>query len=42
MNVVEARGVKVEIYNTTHTCVSCRGIRYNADTKTEFKVGEIE
>ena len=28
--------VKVEIYNTTHTCVSCRGIRYNADTKTTY------
>lgn len=42
MNVVEARGVKVEIFNTTHTCVSCRGIRYNADTRTEYKIGEID
>lgn len=28
--------VRVEIFNTTHTCVSCRGIRYNADTKTSY------
>lgn len=28
--------VRVEIFNTTHTCVSCRGIRYDADTKTSY------
>lgn len=38
----DAKGVKVEIYNTTHTCVSCRGVEYNADTRTEYKIGEID
>lgn len=39
---VKPRGVKVEIFNTTHTCVSCRGIQYDADTRTEYKIGEID
>lgn len=34
--VTKSPQVTVEIFDTTHTCVSCRGIGYNADTNTTY------
>lgn len=35
-NITGSDCVRVDIYNTTHTCVACRGIKTNADTKTSY------
>lgn len=34
--VTDAPWVQVDIFDTTHTCVSCRGIRSNATTDTSY------
>lgn len=38
LNVTEAEWVEVEIYDTIHTCVLCRGVKSDSNTTTKYIV----
>lgn len=42
MQLTEAHWVEVEIFDTTHTCVKCRGVEYEANTSTKHRVVRLQ
>ena len=34
--ITEGKNVRVTLYDTTHTCVECRGVRGKSNTRTEY------
>lgn len=41
-NTFGAKEVKIRIFDTTHTCVTCRGIEYEANTISSYKRNRIQ